>query len=204
MPTSTVNLYCPNQSPKANLSAEILFVSRLEKLVSNSQRHQLSPVCQEVGPLCSQRPHYLCSLFIINSFLSAIPCTWKFLCNQHSDCHNKEECSGPSARKRRRQNKNSSPPDFKAWLFAVNGKLTPLVSSSIGQWHRGTVLMVSRWRWWKWGFLHGSSASWCSVSLYRPRGGQWRTSGCHFFILNGTITKVMGVKHSKDSMTQFW
>lgn len=34
----------------------------------------LSPACQEVSPLCLQRPHYLCYLFLINSPLSEILC----------------------------------------------------------------------------------------------------------------------------------
>ena len=85
MPTSIVNLFCPNQSPNTNLPAEIFFVSRLEKFSTNSQKHQLSLVCQEVGLLCSQWPHYLCSLLLINSLPSEMLCVWKFFSNLCSD-----------------------------------------------------------------------------------------------------------------------
>ena len=34
-----------------------------------------------------QYPHYLCSLFLINSLLSEILCVWEYFSNPHLDCH---------------------------------------------------------------------------------------------------------------------
>lgn len=41
-----------------------------------------------VGPLSSKHPCYLCSLFLISSLPSAIPCVWKFSSNPCSECPN--------------------------------------------------------------------------------------------------------------------
>ena len=46
---------------------------------------QLSLVCQEVGPLCSQCPHYPCCLVLISSVPSEMLCVGKFFSNVHLD-----------------------------------------------------------------------------------------------------------------------
>ena len=47
-----------------------------------------SLVCEEVGPLCSQCPRYLCSLFLIISLSSEMLCVWKYFSNSWLDCLN--------------------------------------------------------------------------------------------------------------------
>ena len=53
---------------------------------SNSAPWTLSGLSRGVGLLCFWCPHYLCSLFSINSLLSAILCVWKFFSKPLSDC----------------------------------------------------------------------------------------------------------------------
>ena len=57
---------------------------------------RLSLVCQEVGPLHSQCPHYFCFLFLINSLPSEMLGVWKFFSNLHSDCLNRNHISQTS------------------------------------------------------------------------------------------------------------
>ena len=85
MPTSVLTLECPNQSPNANLPTGILSWSyknwlreKLSLAAVLTVSCRLSLACQEASPLCSQCPHYLCSLFLINSLLFAILCVWEF------------------------------------------------------------------------------------------------------------------------------
>ena len=52
------------------------------------ENYWLSPVCQEVCPLYSQRPLYLCSLSLINSLPSEMLCVWKLFSNPCSNCLN--------------------------------------------------------------------------------------------------------------------
>ena len=96
MPTSVFTLECPNQSPNANLPTGILSWSyknwlreKLSLAAVLTVSCRLSLACQEASPLCSQCPHYLCSLFLINSLLFAILCVWEFFPNLCSDCHDK-------------------------------------------------------------------------------------------------------------------
>ena len=74
--------YYHNQSRNANLPAGIFFDLRLQKLVMNPGKTSTLPgLSGGVSPLHWQCPHYFCSLFLINSLLSAILCVWKFFSN---------------------------------------------------------------------------------------------------------------------------
>ena len=80
--------YYHNQSRNANLPAGIFFDLRLQKLVMNPGKTSTLPgLSGGVSPLHWQCPHYFCSLFLINSLLSAILCVWKFFSNPWQDCH---------------------------------------------------------------------------------------------------------------------
>ena len=86
IPTPVHTLLCLNQSLNATLLAGIFFVLRLEKLVTNAWTW-LTLLGLSGGWLwCLKHPHYLCSLFLINSLLSATPHVWKFFFSLSSDC----------------------------------------------------------------------------------------------------------------------
>ena len=100
MPIRVITLEHPNQSPNATLPAGISCLEAIK--LATSPRKAWSPLSQpivltasgqlslarlEVSPLCLQLPHYLCSLFLINSLLSEILCVWKFFSNSLSGWH---------------------------------------------------------------------------------------------------------------------
>ena len=55
---------------------QLTILTAFPTLILPSEVDSLS--CQEVGLLCLQHPHYLCSLLLINSVLSEMLCVWKF------------------------------------------------------------------------------------------------------------------------------
>ena len=87
---------CPHLcSPYPTLTNHLMLPSQQEfscpwvykDWLLTDEKCQFTLACQEVSPLCSQHPHYLCSLILIDSLLSAILCVWKVFPNLCLDCH---------------------------------------------------------------------------------------------------------------------
>ena len=88
MPTSVNTVRHLNQSPHANLPAGILSWGCNNWLLIQKRLSAFPSLSGVVGPLHSQCPHYLCSLFLINSFPSEMPWVWEFFSNLSLDCLN--------------------------------------------------------------------------------------------------------------------
>ena len=61
---------------RRNFQQQFSLPSGCKNWLLSHKKHQLSLTCQEVGLLCLQHRHYLCSLLLMNSLISVILCVW--------------------------------------------------------------------------------------------------------------------------------